>query len=128
MKIIGKAQLVSSLSQISPDAAVRDASVAAETKYDQFSIEQSMRHDLYTVISSYIAKTDLDSLKPEDARFLRRLERGFRRNGLHLPEDKRNELKELRKRLSETCIEFNKNWARESSSKLYMRLFLCKRN
>lgn len=105
------------MSQFSPDAAVRDASVEAETKYDQFSIEQSMRHDLYTVISSYIAKTDLNSLKPEDARFLRRLDRSFRRNGLHLSEEKRNELKELRKRLSETCIEFNKNWARENSSK-----------
>jgi Zn-dependent oligopeptidase len=117
LSLKGNAQLVSSLSQFSPDAAVRDASVAAETKYDQFSIEQSMRHDLYTVISSYIAKTDLDSLNHEDARYLRRLERSFRRNGLHLPEDKRDELKELRKRLSETCIEFNKNWARESSSK-----------
>ncbi|KAI8967622.1 hypothetical protein BDF20DRAFT_227052 [Mycotypha africana] len=115
-ELAGKAQLVSSLSQISPDAAVREASVAAETKYDQFSIEQSMRHDLYVVISDYMAKTDLDTLAYEDARFLRRLERSYRRNGLHLPEDKRNELKEIRKQLSEKCIEFNKNWARESST------------
>jgi Zn-dependent oligopeptidase len=108
--------LVSSLSQISPDAAVREASVAAETKYDQFSIDQSMRRDLYNVLQSYISKTDLDSLEAEDARLLRKMERSFRRNGLHLPEDKYEEYKELRKRLSETCIEFNKNWARESSS------------
>lgn len=112
--------MVSSLSQISPDAAVREASVAAETKYDQFSIEQSMRHDIYSVITSYIAKTDLDSLEAEDARLLRKMERSFRRNGLHLSEEKRNEFKELRKRLSEVCIEFNKNWARESSSKFYL--------
>ncbi|RCI04044.1 hypothetical protein CU098_011359 [Rhizopus stolonifer] len=115
-KLAGKAQLVSSLSQISPDAAVREASVVAETKYDQFSIDQSMRHDLYTVISSYIDKTDLESLAYEDARFLKKMQRMYRRNGLHLPEEKRNEFKELRKRLSETCIEFNKNWARESST------------
>ncbi|KAI8980973.1 hypothetical protein BDB01DRAFT_724374 [Pilobolus umbonatus] len=115
-ELAGKAQLVSSLSQISPDAAVREASVAAETKYDQFSIEQVMRHDLYTVIQSYIEKTDLDSLEAEDARLLRKLQRSFLRNGLHLPEEKRNELKELRKRLSEVCIEFNKNWARENST------------
>ncbi|KAG2202248.1 hypothetical protein INT46_009685 [Mucor plumbeus] len=115
-ELSGKAQLVSSLSQISPDAAVREASVAAETKYDQFSIDQSMRHDIYSVITSYIAKTDLDSLDAEDARLLRKMERSFRRNGLHLSEEKRNEFKELRKRLSEVCIEFNKNWARESST------------
>ncbi|KAI9365618.1 hypothetical protein BD770DRAFT_376901 [Pilaira anomala] len=115
-ELSGKAQLVSSLSQISPEADVREASVAAETKYDQFSIDQSMRHDLYTVIQNYISKTDIDSLGAEEARFLRRMERSFRRNGLHLSEDKRDELKELRKRLSEACIEFNKNWARESST------------
>lgn len=111
--------MVSSLSQISPDADIREASVAAETKYDQFSIEQSMRHDLFTVIQSYISKTDLDTLDAEDARLLRKLERSFIRNGLHLSEEKRDEFKELRKRLSEVCIEFNKNWSRESSSKCF---------
>ncbi|KAI8638674.1 hypothetical protein BD408DRAFT_422639 [Parasitella parasitica] len=115
-ELSGKAQLVSSLSQISPDAAVREASVAAETKYDQFSIDQSMRHDIYSVITSYINKTDLDSLEAEDARLLRKMELRFRRNGLHLSEEKRNEFKDLRKKLSEACIEFNKNWARESST------------
>lgn len=115
---LGKAQLVSSLSQISPDEAVREASVAAETKYDQFSIDQTMRHDLYSVIQNYINKTDIDSLGAEEARLLRKMERRFLRNGLHLSEEKREEFKELRKRLSEVCIEFNKNWARESSSKL----------
>ncbi|KAI7895672.1 uncharacterized protein EV154DRAFT_494568 [Mucor mucedo] len=115
-ELAGKAQLVSSLSQISPDADIREASVAAETKYDQFSIEQSMRHDLFTVIQSYISKTDLDTLDAEDARLLRKLERSFIRNGLHLSEEKRDEFKELRKRLSEVCIEFNKNWSRESST------------
>lgn len=78
-----------------------------------------MRHDLFSVIQSFISKTNLDSLGQEEARFLRKMERSFRRNGLHLEEEKRNELKELRKRLSEACIEFNKNWARESSSKCY---------
>ncbi|CEP18296.1 hypothetical protein [Parasitella parasitica] len=120
-ELSGKAQLVSSLSQISPDAAVREASVAAETKYDQFSIDQSMRHDIYSVITSYISKTDLDSLEAEDARLLRKMELRFRRNGLHLSEEQRNEFKELRKRLSEVCIEFNKNWARESSTVKFTR-------
>ncbi|CAO3657059.1 unnamed protein product [Mucor hiemalis] len=115
-ELSGKAQLVSSLSQISPDEAVREASVAAETKYDQFSIDQTMRHDLYSVIQNYINKTDIDSLGAEESRLLRKMERRFLRNGLHLSEDKREEFKELRKRLSEVCIEFNKNWARESST------------
>ncbi|KAI8388358.1 uncharacterized protein BYT42DRAFT_559837 [Radiomyces spectabilis] len=112
----GAIQLASSLSQISPDEAVREASVAAEKEYEEFSIEQSMRHDLYLVIQNFIAKADLNSLPAEDARMLRKMEQTFRRNGLHLPEDKRNEFKELRKRLSEVCIEYMKNWSRENST------------
>ncbi|KAI7859474.1 hypothetical protein BDC45DRAFT_496162 [Circinella umbellata] len=112
----GKTQLVGSLSQISPDAAVREASVAAEKEYEDFSIEQTMRHDLYVVIQSVIEKTDRSKLSAEEDRLLTKTERSYRRNGLHLPEDKRNEFKELRKRLSEVCIEFMKNWSRESST------------
>ncbi|KAF7723369.1 hypothetical protein EC973_002068 [Apophysomyces ossiformis] len=112
----GKINLANSLSQISPDEAVREASIAAEKKYEEFNIEQSMRHDLYVVIQGYIDRTDLNSLDHEDARLLKKMEIFFRRNGLHLPEEKRNEYKELRKRLSEVCIEFNKNWSRESST------------
>lgn len=106
------------MSQISPDADVRDASVAAEKKYEEFSIEQGMRHDIYTVIQSYIDRTDLSTLDHEDARFLEKTARGFRRCGLHLPEEQRNKLTELRKRLSEVCIEYMQNWSREDSSKL----------
>lgn len=105
------------MSQFSPDAAIREASVEAETKVDQFSIEQSMRHDIYTVVQGYISKTDLSTLGAEEARMLEKMEQSFRRSGLHLEQEKREELKDLRKRLSEVCIEFNKNWARESSSK-----------
>lgn len=105
------------MSQISPDAAIRDASVAAEKQYEEFSIEQTMRHDLYVVIQGLIDKTDLKTLDHEEARMLSKMERSFRRNGLHLPEEKRNEFKELRKRLSEVGIEYMKNWSNESSSK-----------
>ncbi|ORZ24337.1 hypothetical protein BCR42DRAFT_402720 [Absidia repens] len=112
----GKISLLASLNQISPDASVRDASVAAEKKYEDFSIDQGMRHDLYTVIQGYIDRTDLNSLDHEDARMLEKTARAFRRSGLHLPEDQRKELTELRKRLSEVCIEFMQNWSREDST------------
>ncbi|KAI8142278.1 hypothetical protein BJV82DRAFT_616179 [Fennellomyces sp. T-0311] len=112
----GQIQLVGSLSQISPDAAVREASVTAEKEYEEFSIEQTMRHDLYKVIQGIVDKTDLKTLPAEEARMLSKTEISYRRNGLHLPEEKRNEFKELRKRLSEVCIEYMKNWSRENST------------
>ncbi|KAI9323370.1 hypothetical protein BX666DRAFT_2116999 [Dichotomocladium elegans] len=117
----GKIQLVTSLHQISPDEAVRDASVEAEKKYEEFSIEQTMRHDLYVVIQGLIDKTDLSTLGHEEARMLTKMERSFRRNGLHLPEEKRNEFKELRKQLSQTTIEYTKNWSNENSTILFTK-------
>lgn len=75
-----------------------------------------MRHDLYTVIHNIYTNADLKSLDPQDERLLSRMERAFRRNGLHLSEDKRQELKALRNRLSDLRIEFNKNYNQESSS------------
>ncbi|KAI9017893.1 hypothetical protein CLU79DRAFT_762149 [Phycomyces nitens] len=112
----GPSQLASSLSQFSPDPAVREASVEAEKKYEEFSIEQTMRHDLYAVIQEFINKTDLSTLDHEDARMLKKMETSFRRNGLHLSQEERDKFKKLRKRLSEVCIEYMKNWSRESSS------------
>ncbi|CAO3623989.1 unnamed protein product [Cunninghamella echinulata] len=47
---------------------------------------------------------------------LKKTARGFRRCGLHLPEEQRNKLTELRKRLSEVCIEYMQNWSREDST------------
>lgn len=112
----GKIDLCGSLSHFSPDADVREASLEAEKAYSDFNIEQSMRHDLYTVIHNIYTNADLKSLDPQDERLLSRMERAFRRNGLHLSEDKRQELKALRNRLSDLRIEFNKNYNQESSS------------
>ncbi|KAI7870737.1 hypothetical protein BDF14DRAFT_1768860 [Spinellus fusiger] len=113
--------LVNLLSQVSPDAAVREAAVEAERVYEEFSIEQSMRHDLYVSIHDFINKTDLSGFEHEDARLLKHMERGFRRNGLHLSSEKCDHLKQLRKRLSEVTIEYNKNWSRENSSLLFTK-------
>ncbi|ORX58039.1 zincin [Hesseltinella vesiculosa] len=122
--ISGTISLLSSLSELSPDAATREASLEAERLFDEFSIEQGMRHDLYTVIQGYIDRTDLDSLDYEASRMLTRTARDYRRAGLHLPEVQRNKLVELRKRLSEIGIEYTKNWSGEDSTVTFTKLEL----
>lgn len=115
--VAGLSHLATSLSYFSPEKDVRDASVEAEKEYDAFGIEQGMRKDLYDAVLNVFNKTDLSTLDPEDARLLTKTELDFRRNGLALDEEKRNELKEIRKKLSELSIEFSKNSNEESSSK-----------
>lgn len=116
-EVAGLGHLTTSLSYFSPEKDVRDASVEAEKEYDAFGIEQGMRLDLYNAVKNVFDKTDLQALDPEDARLLTKTELDFRRNGLALEEKERNELKEIRKRLSELSIEFSKNQNEESSSK-----------
>ncbi|CAO3681225.1 unnamed protein product [Umbelopsis vinacea] len=99
-----------------PKKDIRDASVEAEKEYDAFGIEQGMRKDLYDAVQNVFKKTDLNALDPEDARLLTKTELDFRRNGLALEEKKRNELKEIRTKLSELSIEFSKNQNEESST------------
>lgn len=115
--VAGLGHLATSLSYFSPEKDIRDASVEAEKEYDAFGIEQGMRKDLYDAVQNVFKKTDLNALDPEDARLLTKTELDFRRNGLALEEKKRNELKEIRTKLSELSIEFSKNQNEESSSK-----------
>ena len=41
-----------------------------------------------------------EKLEPQDQRFLDRVVRDFKRNGLHLPEEQRSTIKELKKKIS----------------------------
>jgi Zn-dependent oligopeptidase len=113
--VAGEAHLATNLSYFSPEKDVRDASLEADKAYDAFGIEQGMRVDLYQAVLNVFNKTDLATLDPEDARLLTKTELDFRRSGLALEESKRNELKEIRKKLSELGIDFSKNLNEESS-------------
>ncbi|CAO3686709.1 unnamed protein product [Umbelopsis ramanniana] len=114
--VAGEAHLATNLSYFSPEKDVRDASLEADKAYDAFGIEQGMRVDLYEAVLNVFNKTDLATLDPEDARLLTKTELDFRRSGLALEESKRNELKEIRKKLSELGIDFSKNLNEESST------------
>lgn len=72
-----------------------------------------MRQDVYRVVRAVFDKTmsskvPTASLTPEDLRLLQKIEQEYRRNGLALPEAQQVELKQLKKRLSEVCIDFSK--------------------
>jgi Zn-dependent oligopeptidase len=75
-----------------------------------------MREDVYKVVKAVFEQTPESSLSPEDYRLLKKMELEFRRNGLALPPAQRDELKTLKKRLSDLCIDFQKNINEDKTS------------
>lgn len=93
---------------VSTDAKLRDASTEAERLMDDFAIEAAMREDLFKLVDSVVKKGE--ELDPESKRLLEKEHKDFVRNGLGLPAGpKRDRFKEIKKRLSQISIEFQKN-------------------
>ncbi|KAI9888207.1 MAG: hypothetical protein M1814_001092 [Vezdaea aestivalis] len=105
--IIGFYQAVSS------DEALRNASTEAEKVMDDFFIEASMREDIFQLVDSVLEKNK--KLEPESQRLLEKEHKGFIRNGLKIPAGKnRDRFKDIKKRLSELSISFQKNLNEET--------------
>lgn len=102
------------LQQVAPDKELRDASCAADKKLSEFDVEISMRQDVFDAIVAFDKKNKAD-LSPEAARFVERLIKLGKRNGLHLPKNIQNKVKELKKRMSDLSIDYSKNLNEEKT-------------
>lgn len=105
---------------VSTDKKLRDASSEAEKMMDEFFIESAMREDVFKLVDAVFQREtgkdgDDGSLDPESRRLLEKERRNFIRNGLGLPAGpKRDRFKEIKKRLSQLCIQFQKNLNEEN--------------
>jgi metallopeptidase MepB len=121
---------------VSGDNALRDASTEAEKIMDEFAIECSMREDVFRLVdavynnSGLAASIEKDKNRLIDAslaksaglqdvesgRLLEKERKSYIRNGLGLPEgEKRDRFKEIKKRLSQIQIAFQKNLNEENN-------------
>lgn len=98
---------------VSIDQKLRDASSKAEELMDEFFIESAMREDIFKLVDAALKKNE--TLEPESRRLLEKEHKDFIRNGLGLPDGpQRARFKEIKKRLSQLSIEFQKNLNEEN--------------
>jgi metallopeptidase MepB len=96
---------------VSTEARLRDASTEAERQMDDYSIEASMREDVFKLVEAvYKKQKDDPNLDTESRRLLEKDYKGYVRMGLGIPAgEKRDRFKAIKKRLSELSIVFQKN-------------------
>lgn len=100
-------------SAVSTEKALRDASNEAESLMDKFGIEMNMREDFFNLVDA--AKKKTEKLDPESQRLLDKNHKSYIRNGLGIPAGpKRDRFKEIKDRLSEISIAFQKNLNEEN--------------
>ncbi len=95
------------LKNVSVSSTVRDAGNDCETLITQFSVEMYAREDLYRALKEYAAKGETLAGEPKrlvDKEFL-----DFKRSGLGLSKERRQEVLDLRKKIVELQLLFSKN-------------------
>ncbi|KAF8073822.1 metallopeptidase MepB [Lyophyllum atratum] len=103
---------------VSPTKELRDASNEAESIVRQFSVDSSMRLDVYQ--AKVAAKKNIEEagewekLEPEEKRLVDKMILDGTRAGLALPEKERTQLTILKKELSQVCLDFSKNFNEEN--------------
>ena len=79
----------------------REASVEASKKLREFGVEISMRKDLFDLVVAFNERGGCEGLTAEQKRFVEREIRSGKRNGLHLDDEKRKEITEIKKKMAD---------------------------
>lgn len=99
---------------VSPKKELRDASAEVSSKLNEFEIEIDMRTDIFEKLLA-LEKKDTSCLSPERKRFLERLIKLRKRDGLHLDAEVQKQVKQLKNEISDLEVKYSKNCAEENT-------------
>ena len=94
---------------------VRKASVEASKKMNDFSVEIQMRKDIFDNLIAFKERIGFEGLKHEYRRFVDKSILAGERNGLHLDEKVRDEVKAVKKRISDLSTDYLNNFNEDVS-------------
>ena len=95
------------IKETSQDAAVREAATQAVKEFSEWAVGLEYREDVYKAVKAFEATNP--RLQDDDAKLLRETVRDYRRAGLSLPKDQRDEVEKLRKQLTGLATDFDSN-------------------
>jgi thimet oligopeptidase len=95
------------IQQTSTNAEVRDTATEALKSLESWMVSIDYREDVYRAVKAY-ADTK-PTLQGEDAKLLFETMRDYRRAGLELPKESRDEVERMRKELSNLSTDFEEN-------------------
>ena len=97
---------------VSEEQSLRDASTEAQKQLKDFSVEASMREDMYKLVKAVNDKKE--KLDPESAKLLEDSYKDYIHKGMALPPGpKRDRFKEIKLRLGSLTTDFDRNLAEE---------------
>jgi Zn-dependent oligopeptidase len=102
------------IEQTSTNAAVRDAATDANKQLAEWGVGTDYREDVYAAVKAYAATHP--QLTGEDKKLFDDTLRDYRRAGLDLPKDQRDEVEKLRKQLTALETDFENNVTKATNS------------
>ena len=106
-EISDKITVPTSLAYISDNPAIRNASQNLELKISQYFVDVFTREDIFNALNEFASKEV--KLSETNQRLLDKILLDFKKNGLGLAQDKRDEVKKLLKELVEIELKFSVN-------------------
>ncbi len=97
------------MSYVAGDDDVRAAADTMREALEKYAIELSFREDLYQAVMAFAQSEEARGLEGESKRLLEHTLRDFRRDGFALPVEQRRRVRELKERLVELSVTFQRN-------------------
>jgi thimet oligopeptidase len=107
------------IKETNTNAAMRTAAENAVKAFQDWAVGIDYREDVYKAIKAF-ADTH-PKLTGEDEKLLRETLRDYRRAGLELPPDQRNEVEQLRKELSKLGTDFDTNIVKANAPVMFTK-------
>ncbi|QEU60306.1 Prd1 [Kluyveromyces lactis] len=101
------------LQHVSSDKELRDTSTKVTERIENFGIESSLRFKLFSQFDIVWNQLKDDAQFKKDHfeiyKFVEKCHKDFLRSGLNLPEEQRDKVKEIKKKISNNSLQFSKN-------------------
>lgn len=122
-----QAQCIGFIANFAVSEELRNHANEIETELSKHNIELAMRKDIYDVVSTYyngFYNTEKQFLSTEQNKSIEDTMIAYRHMGMHLPEDERKAIQEIKEQISEKENKFNNTLNNDTSKMSFKKSYL----